>query len=115
MVSHIDGRASLAILALVLGLSPVALAVPGDGTQEAKSTQEPAQTQPDNRSYLPPWMQKQEVAGISGRVGDGKSAAEPDALDPNNPAAKQKAKGPTPQRKHRNDFHLFPGLRFFGF
>ncbi|MGO9475593.1 MAG: hypothetical protein ACLPWS_19645 [Rhodomicrobium sp.] len=104
MVRHIDRTARLAILALALLFSAPTAAAPAGEAQEAQA---PApQVESGDKSYLPPWMQNQEVAGING------------AADPNNPPAIQKipASGHTqrPPRRHRSDFLTWPGFGIFG-
>jgi hypothetical protein len=105
MVRRAVGCAQLFVPALALFISQAAAAAPEGGTQEAQ----PAQAQPDDHSYLPPWMQKREMAGI----GDGTAGP----ADPNNPNSAQKtpalSQGQKPQRHHRNDF--FPSLKFWSF
>jgi len=104
MVRHIDRTARISILALGLLLSAAAAAAPAGEAQEA---QPPApQAESGDKSYLPPWMQNQEVAGING------------AADTNNPATIQKmpasGQAQRPQRRHRNDFLTWPGFGIFG-
>ncbi|MGO9547656.1 MAG: hypothetical protein ACLPPF_23055 [Rhodomicrobium sp.] len=101
MVWRIDRSAPLAVLALTLLLSPAAIAAPAGETQEALP---PAAQEPDSPSYLPPWMQKRDVAGI----GNGS----PGTPDPNNPIAAQRpavsGQAPKQPHRHRNDFPFLP-------
>ncbi len=102
MLWRIDRTAPVAVVTLALLLSPAAAGAPAG---EAQQAQPPApQAQPDGQSYLPPWMQKRDVAGI------GSSAA--GAPDPSNPIATQKPSVPTQgqrhQRRRQNDIPFLP-------
>ncbi len=64
MLQRTNATALPALLAVALLLSPAAIAAPESPAQETP----PAQVQPDDHSYLPPWMQPQ---------ASGASAAQP--------------------------------------
>jgi hypothetical protein len=87
----------------------------GSGNLSAASDGERVDTaaQPagDDKSYLPPWMQKQEATKPS----SGETAAAADTAT-GAALAPDKAKDPNakPVRKHRNDAFYWPGLGFFG-
>jgi hypothetical protein len=96
-------QVTVALAAIGLGLAycPAQAAAEGE-TQESR----PAQTQTGDKSYLPPWMQKQDVAGI-GNGAAGTSDPSNPASAPKPPAADQQQR---PQQKHR-DFPYLPSLR----
>ena len=101
MVCRIPMAAAPAIFAFALLCAPAGAAPEGE---TPASTPPAAQTEQDNQSYLPPWMQKREAAG-----GEASSSA-----DPNAPGAAGKAPASgharRPQRRHRDD-GLFQAFR----
>ncbi len=89
----------LAIILAALPAGPAAVAAaPGEAVQP------PA----DDKSYLPPWMQKPEGSEAKPISAGGATA---EAFDPANPDAKLKTPGSKP-RKHRSD--AFFGFGIFG-
>ncbi len=97
MLHRAGATAQFLIFALALFSRPSAAASEG-GTQEAVQQAQAA----DDRSYLPPWMQKREVAGIA--AGAPYADATPAAAMPKTQVP---GEGQHPHR-HRNDFfHSF--------
>ncbi len=92
MLHRTKAAAMPAILAATLLLAPLAAAAPEGAAPEAP----PAQAQPDDHSYLPPWMQPQANAAPAGV-----EAQYLNALD--DPALKQKAQGQRPPRRRQSD------------
>ena len=89
MLHRTKTAAMPAILAAALLLPPLAIAAPEGAAPEAPQ----AQVQPDDHSYLPPWMEPQANAGPAGI-----EAQYLNALD--DPALKQKTQAQKPQRRH---------------
>jgi hypothetical protein len=93
-------------LALALLMGPAAFAAP----EEEKSQAQQNQASDDNKTYLPPWMQK--PAGVTASSLDkGVEPAAPDVTA--DPAAKQKQAGQKTPRRHRDGF-FGPGFSLFG-
>jgi hypothetical protein len=96
-----------AILAVLFLGTAGAIAAPENEAAEAAG-----QTQQDDKSYLPPWMQKQDDTRTAS-TGDtslpGSEISEPANLDPKLklPATK------TQQRRHHNDGFYWSGFGFF--
>jgi hypothetical protein len=103
MLRRASAIAQFLLFALAL-VSGRAAAAPEGGTQEAAQPAQPA----DDRSYLPPWMQKREMAGIADSttpITDGNTSGA---------APKTQAPGQNQHpRRHRSDF--LQGFKFWNF
>jgi hypothetical protein len=89
-------------LCVMFGLAMALLPPSGAMAAPEESNAENQQTQLDDRTYLPPWMQKQAVAGTEGGVEAFNPGPTGDAIN------KQKVPGSTPgtrvHRRPRNNF-----------
>ena len=84
-------------LALALLVGPAALAAPEDEKPQAQQNQ----AAEDNKSYLPPWMQKPDApAGATANAAD--KGAEAAALESPGDPAKQKPAGQRAPRRHHD-------------
>jgi hypothetical protein len=98
-----------AILAAVLLLGPAGAI----GAPENEAADSASQPQQDDKSYLPPWMQKQNDTKTASTDGSAQQGIE--IADPSNPDTKLKIPGTKPQqRRHGNDAFYWPSFGFFG-
>ena len=97
---------SIAILSLII--SPAAFAA-----AENPSMDKPAQTEPETKSYLPPWMQGQGGSGTAAtpEKADGAPADKSVEASGQEPAGKTMRGGSQGQRSHR---HRWPGEGLIG-
>ncbi len=102
-------RNAAAILLLSLVVSPAAFAAADNATSE-----KPAQAQPDNKSYLPPWMQDQGKGANANTASSDKTGPAPDksaeaADDDAKKRLRSTGQGQRPHRQPQGN-GLFSGL-----
>jgi hypothetical protein len=113
MVRRTNGKSSPAFLTLCLLIGPAA-AFPV--AENAAPEAQPSQTEPESKSYLPPWMQEQGSGDArNGHAAEGnKTVAEtPGAgMDPDSEKKKAQAssQGQKSQRRPSRPGLFFPGL-----
>ena len=81
---------------------------PSFAASESEPAGEAVQPPEDDKSYLPPWMQKQDAPKLAS------SESPATAVAVNDPLTANKSLSPKPVRRQRNDAFLWRGFGFFG-